>query len=274
MKYILLSILALALSWEMAFAQNSTFGKNKVQYKHYEWQFIQTDHFDIYFSQDGYDLAQFTAHAAESAYTSIKQLFRYDINNRIPIVVYNSHNEFQQTNVVSEYMEEGIGGVTESFKNRVVIPFEGNYAMFRHVIHHELVHAVLNDMMGGTVQALLTSRAPIELPMWMNEGIAEYASQQWETDSDMFLRDATDHNNLPPINYLEGYFAYRGGQSVWYYIANKYGEQKIGEIFNRIKTMRSVDRGLKAALGMDMKDLSERWQKEEKTLYLAGCCEA
>jgi Tol biopolymer transport system component len=267
MKRLLLLMIALTISAASVLAQNSTFGKNKVQYKHYEWQFIQTDHFDIYYAQTGFDIAQFTAHAAESAYNSIKQLFRYDINNRIPIVVYNSHNEFQQTNVISEYMEEGIGGVTESFKNRVVIPFEGNYAMFRHVIHHELVHAVLNDMLGGTVQALISSRAPIELPMWMNEGIAEYASQKWETDSDMFLRDATDHNYLPPINYLEGYFAYRGGQSVWYYIANKYGEQKIGEIFNRIKTMRSVDRGLKAALGMDIKELSERWQKEEKTLY-------
>ena len=36
------------------------------------------------------------------------------------------------------YMQEGIGGVTELFKNRVVIPFEGDYDQFRHVIHHEL----------------------------------------------------------------------------------------------------------------------------------------
>lgn len=35
----------------------------------------------------------------------------------------------------------------------------------------------------------------------------------------MFLRDATVHEYLPPINQLYGYFAYRGGQSVFYYIA-------------------------------------------------------
>ncbi len=35
------------------------------------------------------------------------------------------------------------------FKNRVILPFEGSYALFRHVIHHELVHAVLNDMFYG-----------------------------------------------------------------------------------------------------------------------------
>jgi Tol biopolymer transport system component len=249
-------------------AQNSVFGKNKVQYKNFHWQYIQTDHFDIYFSQDGYDIAQFTANASEAAYASIKKLLRYEINNRISFVVYNSHNEFQQTNVIAEYMEEGIGGVTELFKNRIVIPFEGNYGLFRHVIHHELVHGVLNDMFyGGTIQSLVSSKAPLQLPMWMNEGIAEYAALKWDNNSDMFLRDATVHNYLPPIPYLGGYFAYRGGQSVWYYIANKYGEQKIAEIFSSIKSARSVDKGFRSAIGLTVKELSERWQKEQKVYY-------
>jgi Tol biopolymer transport system component len=266
-RCILVSIILCGIAVH-ANAQNSVFGKNKIQYKNFLWQYLQTDHFDIYFSQDGYDLAQFTANASEAAYTSIKKLFHYEINNRISFVVYNSHNEFQQTNVVSEYMEEGIGGVTELFKNRVVIPFEGNYGLFRHVIHHELVHAVINDMFyGGTIQSLISSKTPVQLPMWMNEGIAEYAALQWDNNSDMFLRDATVHNYLPPINYLSGYFAYRGGQSVWYYIANKYGEQKITDIFNQIKSARNVEKGFKSAIGLSIKELSDRWQKEQKVYY-------
>ena len=266
-RFVLISIILCGVVMQ-ANAQNSVFGKNKVQYKDFHWQYLQTDHFDIYFSQDGYDLAQFTANASEASYASIKKLLRYEINNRISFVVYNSHNEFQQTNVVGEYMEEGIGGVTELFKNRVVIPFEGSYGQFRHVIHHELVHAVLNDMFyGGTIQSLVSNKAPVQLPMWMNEGIAEYAALKWDNNSDMFLRDATVHNYLPPINYLSGYFAYRGGQSVWYYIANKYGEQKIGDIFNQIKSARNIEKGFKSAIGLSIKELSDRWQKEQKVYY-------
>jgi Tol biopolymer transport system component len=266
-RFILISLILCGIGARVD-AQNSVFGKNKVQYKDFHWQYIQTDHFDIYFSQDGYDLAQFTANASEAAYISIKKLLRYEITNRISIVVYNSHNEFQQTNVISEYLDEGIGGVTELFKNRVVIPFEGSYGQFRHVIHHELVHAVLNDMFyGGTIQSLISSRAPVQLPMWMNEGIAEYAALKWDNNSDMFLRDATVHNYLPPIDYLSGYFAYRGGQSVWYYIANKYGEQKIADIFSQIKSARSIEKGFKSAIGLSVKELSERWQKEQKVYY-------
>ena len=241
MKRILVVSALLLFTSSLAVSQNSVFGKNKVQYKNFQWEYIQTNHFDIYFSQNGYELAEFTADAAEDAYESIRKILRYDINNRIPIVIYNSHNEFQQTNVIDEYLEEGVGGVTELFKNRVVVPFEGNYRQFRHVIHHELVHAVINDMFyGGSIQSLIASRSPFMLPLWMNEGFAEYASMKWETNSDMFIRDATIQNYLPPIEYLNGYFAYRGGQSVWYYIANKYGEQKISEIMNRMRSTRSV----------------------------------
>ncbi len=268
MKTLLGMLITILVATGSTQAQNSVFGKNKVQYKNFEWQYVQTNHFDVYFSQDGYELAEFTADAIEDSYESIRKLFRYDINNRIAIVVYNSHNDFQQTNVVGEYLEEGIGGVTELFKNRIVIPFEGNYRMFRHVIHHELVHAVINDMFyGGSIQSLIATRTPFVLPLWMNEGLAEYAALQWDTNSDMFIRDATIQGYLPPIEYLGGYFAYRGGQSVWYYIATKYGEQKIGEILNRMRATRSVEQGLKSTVGLTIKELSERWQKEQKVLY-------
>ncbi|CUS79078.1 hypothetical protein [Candidatus Kryptonium thompsonii] len=102
----------------VGFAQQGPFGKNKVQYKDFAWYFIRTDHFDIYFTDGGYELAEYTAKVAEDAYVKISKLLRYEIINRIPIVVYNSHNDFQQTNVVAEYLEEGIGGVTELFKKQ------------------------------------------------------------------------------------------------------------------------------------------------------------
>jgi Tol biopolymer transport system component len=258
----------LAIAPVHGLGQEVQFGKNKVQYTKFNWYFIQSDHFDVYFTDGGQYLAEFTASVAESAYTSISKSFRYQLVNRVPVIVYNSHNDFQQTNVVSEYLEEGIGGVTELFKNRVVLPFEGDYKKFRHVIHHELVHAVINDMFyGGSIQSIIANNITLQLPLWFNEGLAEYEALKWDTDSDMFLRDATVHEYLPQINNLYGYFAYRGGQSVWWYIARKYGDQKIGEILNRIKSMRNVEAGFRGAIGLGLEELSERWQKDQKVTY-------
>ena len=250
------------------FSQEAQFGKNKVQYKNFKWSYIQSTHFDIYFYDKGEYIAQFTAFAAESAYTKISESFKYKIGQRIPIMVYNSHNDFQQTNIISEYMEEGIGGVTELFKNRIVIPFEGNYKQFRHVIHHELVHAVLNEMFyGGSLQNLLSSGSRLQLPGWFNEGLAEFEALQWDANSDMFMRDATINTYIPPIEYLGGYFSYRGGQSVWYYITQKFGQEKISEILHRIKGLGSVEQGFKSVLGLSIKELDEKWQKEQKIYY-------
>jgi Tol biopolymer transport system component len=248
--------------------QDPQFGKNKVQYTKFNYYFIQSDHFDIYFTDGGEYLANFTAAAAESAYARITKSFRYQLVNRIPFVVYNSHNDFQQTNIISEYLEEGIGGVTELFKNRVVLPFEGDYKKFRHVIHHELVHAVINDMFyGGSIQSIISNNITLQLPLWFNEGLAEYEALRWDTDSDMFLRDATVHEYLPSLQQLYGYFAYRGGQSLWWYIERKYGAQKIGDILNRIKSTRNVEAGFKGAIGLGLDELSERWQKDQKVMY-------
>ena len=56
MKTLLGMFITILVATGSAQAQNSVFGKNKVQYKNFEWQYIQTSHFDVYFSQDGYDL--------------------------------------------------------------------------------------------------------------------------------------------------------------------------------------------------------------------------
>ena len=168
-KYILFAIVILSSSF------GQSFGKNKVQYRDFDWSYIQTPNFDIYFYGDNQDLAEFTSRVSEEAYKQISTHLAWDLKNRVSILVYNSHNEFQQTNVVGVYMSEGIGGVTELFKNRVVFPFDGDFEQFRHVIHHELVHAMLNDMVyGGTAQNMVASRTRVRIPLWANEGLAEF----------------------------------------------------------------------------------------------------
>ena len=241
------------------------FGKNRVQYRDHDWYYIQTKHFDIYFSQEGDDAAEFTAQAAEQSLEDIQKKLNYQLNNRISLVVYNSHNEFQETNTTDGYLSQGIGGFTEPFKNRVVFPFEGSYSKYKHVIHHELVHAVMRDMLyGGTIQNIIAKGITLQLPIWYHEGMAEYLSSGWETNSDMFIRDAIINEYLPDINRLDGYFAYRGGQALFKYIADTYGEEKIADLLQNIKGKGNVVAGFKSSIGIDLEELNDKWKKEVK----------
>jgi hypothetical protein len=149
--------------------------RQKQSSKSFGWYYIQTKHFDIYFTNNGETLAEFTAHAAEDALSKIQESFNYSINNRVTLIIYNSQNDFQETNVTDSYLSEGIEGFTELFKNRVVVQYHGSYKQFRHLIHHELVHAVMNDMFyGGSLQNIIANNITVQIPIWFSEGMAEY----------------------------------------------------------------------------------------------------
>ncbi len=261
-------ILTLSMLALLAGPLAAQFGQNIVQYDQYDWNYIQSPYFDIYFYGDDLSLAEFTSEIANEAYQQISDRLNWQIQKRISIMVYQSHADFQQTNVTFSYMYEGIGGVTELLKNRVVVPFEGSYDAFRHVIRHELVHAVVNDMIyGGNAQSIISGRVRYSIPLWMNEGLAEYLAGGWDTNADMYMRDLALHGDIPPVQQLSGLYAYRGGQSLWRYITNKYGEEVIAEIFSRIKMNSNVERGVEAAIGTDYELLSEQWKEYLKKQY-------
>lgn len=270
MKKIILVILVMAVAMSAAtMAQETYFGKNKVRYKDFDWSYIQTRHFDIHFYEDAYPAAKFTATVLESAYVEITGELNYVIQKRIPVFVYNSHNDFQQTNIISSIIPEGVGGFTEAFKNRIVIPFSGSHEEFRHVLHHELTHAVVYDMIYGNMFSSLLSRQRLfNLPLWYAEGYAEYSSRHgWDYFSDMFVRDATINGYLRPPWALGGFLAYKQGQAMVKYIAEKYGEEQLGRILKKGKVHLTMSRALKESIDKTEEELWEDFSKEMKRRY-------
>ncbi|MEO8209731.1 MAG: biopolymer transporter Tol [bacterium] len=269
-KIILALIVCTLFNIQPTYSQsNAVFGQNKVQYKVFHWKYLQTKHFDIYFYQDGRELAEFTGHVAENALNNLTENIDYNISNRIPLIIYNSHNDFQQNNVIDEFLPEGVGGVTELFKNRINVPFEGDYEKFRHVIHHELLHAFMNDLYyGGTIQNIISQNISLSFPLWFSEGMAEVQSHYGlDKATDMYMRDATINNYVPPLEYINGYFSYRGGQSFFAFLADTYGEDKLGILMNNIKTFGDIDQGFAETYKLSLKKLDEKWQSYLKKMY-------
>ncbi len=270
---LLFSVTALA---EYAMAQFFTFGKNRVQYEAFDWRYIETDHFDIYYyDSKNYHLAQFTAEVVESSLKQYMEEFNHTLSERIPVIIYDSHSDFSQTNVVPLPIDaQGILGVTDKFKNRMTQPFMGDYMAFRHTLQHELLHAVINDKYyGGSVQSIMRHNIQLQFPLWFEEGLAEYLSQGWDTQTDMYMRDAVINNYLPPLQNLGGIFAYRGGQSFWYFIAEEYGRSKITEILQRVMLTRNIQQALVQSTGLSLEELSNRWKDSLQRRYFPEVAE-
>ena len=269
-----LAVLLAVAAASPASAQYFAYGKNRVQYQDHDWFTVQTAHFDVYAYERGAApggrvLAEFAAEAAEEAYREVSALFGTDVARRVPLLVYPTHADFAVTNAVElPVYADGIGGVTELFKNRIAIPFTGDWRDFRRVIHHELVHAVVNDLYyGGSVQSLIRGGGRLQIPGWFNEGLAEFSAQGWDTQSDLYVREAILDDRLPPIQRLGGFFAYRGGQGVWDFVAQEYGREKVTEILERVRLGRSVGAAFQRATGLSLGELSERWHRTLRTVY-------
>ena len=246
-----------------AIPASAQFGHNKVNYQSFDWFYIQTEHFDIYYPKDNYNLAEFTGWIAEESLTKIEDDWDYKLQGRVSILVYPSQNTFQSNNVGSGEQDESVGGFTEFLKDRVVIPFQGSYELFRHTIHHELTHAVMLRMLYGEgVQSIITGLSRLPVPLWYIEGLAEFESVGgWSNEGDLYMRDAIVNDYLPSIDNLGGYFYYKGGQSILYYLQERYGRKKIGELMNRIRNRRDFNRALKEAVGVNIDELSKRWHR-------------
>lgn len=245
-----------------------TFGKNKVQYEAFEWKEFETGKLKVYYCSGSENLAFYAAHVGDRAAEEYCRDFNHLLSDKIPLIIYNSHNDFEQTNVINQLLPEEVGGFTEFFKQRVVIPFEGSYEQFYHVVRHELVHAVMFDMLyGQSFSQAISAQVQLNIPLWLAEGLAEYESIRWDTNADMILRDAVINGYLPSMTNLNMYLAYKGGQSLLKYIADKYGHNKIGEIMSRIRISRDVEEGFKIATGRDFNKLNSEWHIAMRKQY-------
>jgi Tol biopolymer transport system component len=262
-------ILAVAFLATEAFAQG--FGKNKVQYRNFDWRVVRTENFDIYFYEGEDEIVKFAQQIAEGAYEQLAADIGHKLKNRVPIIIYNSQNDFQQTNVILELIEESVGGFTELYKNRVVVPFTGSYEEFRHVLVHELTHAFEFDLLFGGVGSIFpASLYAMELPLWVYEGLSEFTSLGWDEDSDMYMRDLVVNEKLVPLDelaYASGYVVYKEGQSVYDFIAEKYGRKKIGEVLHQAKMRGGLNGAVKSALGISIEQLDEAWARHLKKKY-------
>jgi Tol biopolymer transport system component len=246
------------------------FGRNKVQYKDFNFEVLKTQHFDIHFYAEEREAAADVGRMAERWYKRLSGVFQHDLSTRQPIVLYASSPDFQQTNVVSGEIGEGTGGVTEGFKRRIVMPLAATLAETDHVLGHELVHAFQYDI-ARTDPSQSTGQGIERLPLWFIEGLAEYLSiGPVDPHTAMWIRDAArGDGKLPTLRQLGdfSYFPYRWGQAFWAYAAGHWGDDIIRSVFDEALVAGSASTGFEKTVLLDDKEISNLWHQAIREQY-------
>jgi len=260
-----LAFLFLAVLLVPQSATGQYFGRNKVQYDRFRFDILPTNHFDLYFYEETTTAARDAARMADRWYARHSTVFGHELTARRPLIFYANDADFQQTNVIGGTIGEGVGGVTEGLKQRVVMPFTGLYGETDHVLGHELVHSFQFDLALSTDRGIRLQR----LPLWLVEGMAEYLSiGANDPHTAMWIRDALVRDDLPSIRDLTRgrYFPYRFGQAYMSYIGGTYGDGAVTSLY-QIAGRAGVEEGIQTVTGMTPDSLSADWRQTVRASY-------
>lgn len=267
-------VIACILSLGVSNIQAQYFGRNKPNYENFDFKVYETPNFEIYHYLKDKNVLDRLANDAEHWYLMHQNVLRDTIKARNPLIFYNNHTDFQQTNTISGNIGVGTGGVTEAFKNRVIMPLAMSNQQTHHVLGHEMVHAFQYNMIIRGDSTNLQSLG--NLPLWMVEGLAEYMSiGRVDPHTAMWMRDAVINDDIPSLKDLNNYgkyFPYRYGQVFWSFLTGLMGDEIIEPFF--IGTARDgLERTSIRLLGMKQKDLSKLWKdafKKHFSTYLSS----
>jgi hypothetical protein len=240
-------------------AEAQYFGRNKIQYEDFDFEILETDHFKIYHYPEEATAVADAARMAERWYSRYSAIFAHEFSRLQPLIFYANHADFQQTNVISGMISQGVGGVTERLRRRIVIPLAGTYSQNDHVIGHGLVHAFQFALLGSED---VRSSAAMRLPLWFIEGMAEFLSVgRSDPQTAMWMYDALLQDDLPTLTDMTRspeYFPYRYGHAFWSFVADGWSDDVVVACY-----LRALPGGWSEAperqFAMPVDSLSKRW---------------
>ena len=264
---LLLILVMLGSLFAPADTKAQLFGQNKPRYRSFDFNVLETPHFSIHYYTKNKEVLTRMADWSEQWYDMHSEIMHDTFYEKSPLIFYNDHAEFQQTNAIFGEIGVGTGGVTEGLKNRVILPFTMINQQTQHVLGHELVHAFqFHNILTGDSTSL---QSLANLPLWIVEGMAEYFSLgRVDPYTAMWMRDAVLNDDVPNIKKLSSfrYFPYRYGQAFWAFFSGTYGDEMIEPLFTNTAIF-GLDAALAYTLGITQEDLGALFTESLKTYY-------
>jgi len=245
------------------------YGKNIVRYDRFDWKIYKTEHFEIYYYTGVDKHLEKVAGYAESAYQQISADLKHDLAFKVPLIVFKTHSEFEQENVIPGAAEEGVGAFAEPTRNRMLLPLDSPPDLLYHLIVHELTHIFEFDIIPQSLVRQST-------PLWVAEGLSDYMTGLWRPIDLMTVRDAAIADIIPKMSKLEGYgetsnprLVYNLGHAAFEFIESKWGKEGMRQfLFSMRKNIiGGGETAFQTAFQMDGDDFDQQFDRYLKARF-------
>jgi hypothetical protein len=243
-------------------ASKEQFGKSRIQSKDFEWKTIKSNNFEFNFYRGGEELAKKAAKKAESEYDKITELLGYTPFSVMKVFIYNNPEDAKQSNIGLTAPLDIDGGILNLTKARIQISYQKNDTLFYNTLIKEITTLFVYDMLyGGSLKEAVQSQLLLMVPPWFVDGISAYiAEPNNSTQFDLFQKTVISTSNTK-LTHLENEEARIIGQSIWHYIAIKYGKDNISNILNLTRIIRNEQSSITSTLGVSFNKFIKDWRK-------------
>jgi hypothetical protein len=244
------------------------FGKNRLQFKHMKWKYYQTENFDTYFNQHGEPLAKYVIQVAEKELPGIEQQVEYGLQSRTNIVLYNSFNEMEQSNIGLQTDWQAPGGTTQLVNNKMVIYYTDDHNKLRIQIRQGIARVLLkNILFGEDLGEIATNQTLLDLPQWLTDGYVDYVAQDWNTELDDQLKSAILSGRYTNFYSLAFEKPSLAGHAFWYYFANRYKKENVTYFLYLSRVYRNTNTAALRICKKKFKEVLADFMTEEEDIY-------
>ena len=247
---------------------------HRIQYQNFQWNYISSSNFEVYYFDKNEALAKSTLTYLESDNGRITEMLSYSPYQKVKIFLYPNHETWLQSNSGISLVNSTDAAAENLAKFRIEVAFKDNLTSFKQEVTKQIVRVYLQDLLfGGSVRDVLQNSLLLNVSDWFVLGMSAYLASGDSPEMRRFTYQIISENKIRRLQLATGTEAELLGQSIWSYIANTYGKQAIGNILNLTRIIRSEQSSLSSTIRKPfskfLKDWYEYYLNDAKKLEIA-----
>jgi hypothetical protein len=224
----------------------------------FEWQAVSGGQVTLFWYEGDDDFAGELMSAATEGLARLRESTGVMLDGPVEIYIYGNSSDLQSALI---FPQTWTGGVAYPQYGNIAIGIEpGNLDWGVRTIAHELTHLVVHQM---------TYNPYIDLPTWLDEGLAMYMEGPVTGVFTYYLNKAIENDSLISVRSLtspfsayadQSYLSYAESRSLVDMLIGRYGREKMLELLTVLSRGTGYDEALEAVYGFDMDGLDGIWR--------------
>jgi hypothetical protein len=235
------------------------YGQNRIQYRKFQWKFFDTKHFRVYhYDRAGRQLGRYVAEEAEDDIATIEKKLGGQFPKRFNIILYNSYDEYRQSNIglkdETQLNENSTAGTLNLVGDKLVVYFTGEHTDLKHQIRSGMARVVMERMIfGDNFKKMVKNALLLNLPPWVTDGYISYLVDGWDAKANSEWKSLLESRPGTGFYELSEQYPELAGKAFWKFVSTQYGTNTVKRLLYSMQQKTSLNKAMKEKDELNLK---------------------